>query len=108
MEGLVRSESTFRRSGSSGLVWDDKFLSGELKPVQTKEGGDQDSDNKDKGKEEQQRQAYKTVEVTPTVDPPSPKVSAGCGICFGKSKPAKKTAITTHKRSKPSGGHRKS
>lgn len=106
MEGLVRSESTFRRSGSSGLVWDDKFLSGELKPVQTKGGGDQDSsDNKDKT--EQQRQAYKTVEVTPTVDPPSPKVSAGCGICFGKSKPAKKTT-TTQKRSKPSGGHRKS
>ncbi|KAL1816065.1 hypothetical protein DCAR_0520433 [Daucus carota subsp. sativus] len=109
MEGLVRSESTFRRSGSSGLVWDDKFLSGELKPVQTKEGGDQDSDTKDnKGKEEQQRQAYKTVEVTPTVDPPSPKVSAGCGICFGKSKPAKKTATAAAaKRSKPS-GHRKS
>ncbi|KAL8149714.1 MAPK kinase substrate protein At1g80180-like [Apium graveolens] len=108
MEGLVRSESTFRRSGSSGLVWDDKFLSGELKPVQTKEGGDQDSSDNNKDKTEQPKQAYKTVEVTPTVDPPSPKVSAGCGICFGKSKPAKKSAATAHKRFKPAGGHRKS
>ncbi|GKA53695.1 hypothetical protein Tco_0259122, partial [Tanacetum coccineum] len=27
MEALPRSEISFRRSGSSGLVWDDKLLS---------------------------------------------------------------------------------
>ncbi|KAK4761024.1 hypothetical protein SAY87_005917 [Trapa incisa] len=30
MEGLQRSTISFRRQGSSGLVWDNKFLSGEL------------------------------------------------------------------------------
>ena len=29
MEGLQRSSSTFRRSGSSGLVWDERFLTEE-------------------------------------------------------------------------------
>lgn len=34
MAGLQRSSGTFRRSGSSGLVWewDDKHLSGEIRP----------------------------------------------------------------------------
>ncbi|BAF18111.1 hypothetical protein OsI_20837 [Oryza sativa Indica Group] len=32
MAGLQRSSETFRRSGSSGLVWDDRHLSGEIKP----------------------------------------------------------------------------
>ena len=32
MAGLQRSSETFRRSGSSGLVWDDKKSSGEIKP----------------------------------------------------------------------------
>lgn len=105
MAALPRSEVSFRRSGSSGLVWDDKYLSGELKPIQTKEGedaADNHKPNKDHDQSKDQRQqAYRTVEITPTIDPPSPKVSAGCGICFGKAKPEKKT----HKR-KP--GHRKS
>nr|XP_016504153.1 PREDICTED: uncharacterized protein At1g15400-like [Nicotiana tabacum] len=30
MAGLQRSAVSFRRQGSSGLIWDDKFLSGEL------------------------------------------------------------------------------
>ncbi|XP_073146893.1 MAPK kinase substrate protein At1g80180-like [Henckelia pumila] len=30
MAGLQRSEVSFRRQGSSGLVWDDKIVSGEL------------------------------------------------------------------------------
>ncbi|KAI5660517.1 hypothetical protein M9H77_29310 [Catharanthus roseus] len=33
MAGLQRSAVSFRRQGSSGLVWDDKFLSGELNQV---------------------------------------------------------------------------
>ncbi|PWA68020.1 hypothetical protein CTI12_AA313640 [Artemisia annua] len=80
MAGLPRSEMSFRRSGSSGLVWDDKLLSGELKPKEEDE----------KVKKEPQRsepKPYRTMEVAPTIDPPSPKVS-GCGaICsmFGNS-----------------------
>ncbi|KAI4387064.1 hypothetical protein MLD38_004925 [Melastoma candidum] len=38
MAGLQRSAISFRRQGSSGLVWDDRFLSGELNQV--KQGGD--------------------------------------------------------------------
>ncbi|KAL4571515.1 hypothetical protein LXL04_018275 [Taraxacum kok-saghyz] len=81
MEALPRSEVSFRRSGSSGLVWDDKLLSGELKPVKTKEEEEKEQ------KEQQQRsepKPYKSVEVEPTIDPPSPKVSGCCGI-FGKT-----------------------
>ncbi|KAL7590249.1 uncharacterized protein At1g15400-like [Lactuca sativa] len=85
MEALPRSEVSFRRSGSSGLVWDDKLLSGELKPVKTKE-------EEEREKTEQQQRAepkpYKSVEVEPTIDPPSPKVSGCCAIF---SKPAKST-----------------
>ncbi|KAI6671980.1 hypothetical protein NL676_006865 [Syzygium grande] len=33
MGGLKRSEVSFRRQGSSGLVWDDRFLSGELNKI---------------------------------------------------------------------------
>ncbi|KAK1434695.1 hypothetical protein QVD17_00444 [Tagetes erecta] len=84
MEALPRSEISFRRSGSSGLVWDDKLLSGELKQVKPK-------DEQDKEKTEQHRsepRPYKSVEVESTIDPPSPKVSGCCAI-FGK--PVKST-----------------
>lgn len=93
MAALPRSEVSFRRSGSSGLVWDDKYLSGELKPVNTKEGGAGGDHNKVKD-EQKQKQAYRTVDIAPAmVDPPSPKLS-GCGVCFGK--PTKNTHKPTH------------
>ncbi|KAA8535074.1 hypothetical protein F0562_030077 [Nyssa sinensis] len=80
MDGLQRSEISFRRQGSSGLVWDDKFLSGELKQIRPK----QEEEEKDKAAESREH-TYRTVKVEPTIDPPSPKIS-GCGICgmFGK------------------------
>lgn len=37
MAGLQRSEVSFRRQGSSGLVWDDRFLSGELNKLNPKD-----------------------------------------------------------------------
>ncbi|XP_071699203.1 uncharacterized protein At1g15400-like [Rutidosis leptorrhynchoides] len=89
MEALPRSEISFRRSGSSGLVWDDKLLSGELKPVKPTD--------EEREKTEQQRsepKPYKSVEVESTIDPPSPKVSGCCAI-FGK--PVKATNNTTQK-----------
>ncbi|KAK9059444.1 hypothetical protein SSX86_020146 [Deinandra increscens subsp. villosa] len=94
MEGLARSEISFRRSGSSGLVWDDKLLSGELKPMKPK-------DEEDIEKKEQHRsepKPYKSVEVESTVDPPSPKVSGCCAI-FGK--PVKTTNIPNKHKTKP-------
>ncbi|CAI9100183.1 OLC1v1037124C1 [Oldenlandia corymbosa var. corymbosa] len=103
MAGLQRSEMSFRRQGSSGLVWDDKFLSGELKKINT--GTD---DNKDTDQQEDNRKAatkssaYKTVNVAPSYDPPSPRVSGCCGM-FGK--PASSSSSKTQKR-KPAGRRR--
>ncbi|XP_045830700.1 MAPK kinase substrate protein At1g80180-like [Trifolium pratense] len=92
MASLPRSEVSFRRSGSSGLVWDDKFLSGELNKI-----NQQQKQKKNNSKELQVRttmqrtrstgsgQGYRTGKVSPAIEPPSPKVSA-CGFCspFGK------------------------
>ncbi|KAD3067880.1 hypothetical protein E3N88_35760 [Mikania micrantha] len=69
MEALPRSEISFRRSGSSGLVWDDKLLSGELKPVKPK-----DEDETEQHRSEPK--PYKSVEVESAIDPPSPKISS--------------------------------
>ncbi|KAK4765490.1 hypothetical protein SAY86_026580 [Trapa natans] len=109
MEGLQRSTISFRRQGSSGLVWDDKFLSGELTRLNTEaeEATDRPKDPEAGGQElprditgdnpppafetaaaplERNRSTgggggrYRTERVTPTMDPPSPKVSA-CGFC---------------------------
>ncbi|XP_076944338.1 uncharacterized protein At1g15400-like [Bidens hawaiensis] len=98
MEALPRSEISFRRSGSSGLVWDDKLLSGELKPVKPKE----DADDKEREKTEHHKpepKPYKAVEVESNIDPPSPKVS-GCCALFGKPVKANnkhKSKPTNHK-----------
>lgn len=121
MAGLQRSEISFRRQGSSGLVWDDKFLAGALNQVKQEEeerkeeGGGGGREGKQPPSQspppitlmERSRstnggggQAYKTVQVAPAIDPPSPKVS-GCGLCAAFGKPAK-----SHHRRKP--GKRKS
>ncbi|GMN60894.1 hypothetical protein TIFTF001_029985 [Ficus carica] len=92
MAELVRSEISFRRQGSSGLVWDDKLIAAELlgqsKPSNNIQ--DQGDAREPRGTLERSRSSgsrpYRTVKVpSPTVDPPSPKV-AGCGLCgiFGK------------------------
>lgn len=106
MEGLQRSEVSFRRQGSSGLVWDDKFLSGELKKISTK--AEDTTTKESKPSYHQQHDgaaaaAYRTVNVEPAAEPPSPRVS-GCGVCgvFGK-KPAAKSQKRKH-----AAGHRKS
>ena len=87
MAGLQRSSETFRRSGSSGTVWEDKHrpASGELaKPA----GATQAAAAR------QQRRSgssghggYRAGHVQPALDPPSPRVAA-CGFCgiFGKDK----------------------
>ncbi|XP_020231562.1 MAPK kinase substrate protein At1g80180 [Cajanus cajan] len=87
MSELQRSVTSFRRQGSSGLVWDDKFISGlQKEQANEKEGS--------VGGLERSRSAgarpYRTVNVAvaaPSVDPPSPKLStfAFCGL-FRKSK----------------------
>ncbi|GMI91860.1 MAPK SUBSTRATES IN THE STOMATAL LINEAGE 1 [Hibiscus trionum] len=112
MAGLQRSEVSFRRQGSSGFVWDDRFLSealkqeGETKQLQQDGQGQlQDSSNPEKidavrptrnlgsidtverSRSNGERRSYRTGKVSPgpAIEPPSPKVSA-CGFCsaFGK------------------------
>ncbi|GMY34000.1 MAPK kinase substrate protein At1g80180-like [Fagus crenata] len=122
MAGLQRSAISFRRQGSSGLVWDDRLVSGELNQVNQKEDqeqgqqGQQEQDNKLDIKEvnnkassitvgstntiERSRsnggaRGYRTGKVSPAIEPPSPKVSA-CGFCRAFGNPEKKGQRTKH------------
>ncbi|THU60755.1 hypothetical protein C4D60_Mb07t16090 [Musa balbisiana] len=94
MAGLQRSVQTFRRSGSSGMVWHERFLSEEKEEG----GGRGESEFRDLGHSQSVgssgttehrridgRQAFRAGAVPPAVDPPSPDVS-GCLLCgiFGK------------------------
>ncbi|KAL4302691.1 hypothetical protein GQ457_10G003220 [Hibiscus cannabinus] len=83
--GLQRSTTSFRRQGSSGLIWEDKLVSGDLN--QMKLNNHRSRSNGGDGK------TYPTTtkEPPPSFDPPSPKVS-GCGLCgvFSKPEAAKK------------------
>uniref|UniRef100_A0A7C9DVC4 MAPK kinase substrate protein n=1 Tax=Opuntia streptacantha TaxID=393608 RepID=A0A7C9DVC4_OPUST len=96
MEGLQRSAISFRRQGSSGLVWDDKLLSGELnKPNDDHQDEAGPSDQKAELRRSKSdggtRRNYRTVKVEQAEDPPSPRLS-GCGFCSVFGKPASKTA----------------
>ena len=42
MAGLQRSAVSFRRQGSSGFVWDDRFLSEELNKVKEDQNNNND------------------------------------------------------------------
>ena len=114
MAGLQRSALTFRRSGSSGLVWDERFLTEEaaagrqLQPelrhsrsvgsvAMLRRGGAADRDDKKRKllalakpnhKDHHQKQEellvpgtgtpFRTRDVAPAAEPPSPRVPAGC------------------------------
>ncbi|KAK4802877.1 hypothetical protein SAY86_001080 [Trapa natans] len=89
MEGLPRSAVSFRRQGSSGLVWDDKFLSGELNKINQK---DQQPEHKVEDGDAKVKPistvGYKAGKGAAGVeDPPSPRVSA-CGFCSAFKKPS--------------------
>ncbi|KAJ9179062.1 hypothetical protein P3X46_010886 [Hevea brasiliensis] len=112
MAGLQRSDVSFRRQGSSGIVWDDKFLSGELNRVanlkqereheqerelQEKLDINQEKDVKpssgsittiERSRSNGGQRSYRTGKVSPAIEPPSPRVSA-CGFCGAFGKPAK-------------------
>ncbi|XP_040380360.1 MAPK kinase substrate protein At1g80180-like [Oryza brachyantha] len=80
MAGLQRSRETFRRSGSSGLVWDDRHLSGEIKPA----GGDGTAAaaaRVERSRSSGHGGGYRAAgRVQPALDPPSPRVAV-CGFC---------------------------
>ncbi|KAE8736085.1 hypothetical protein F3Y22_tig00000170pilonHSYRG00012 [Hibiscus syriacus] len=90
MEGLQRSTTSFRRQGSSGLVWDNKAVSGDLN--QMTENKESSRGRRSRSDEGSGGHTYRTTKAaTPSVDPPSPKLS-GCGFCgvFGKPDAVKK------------------
>ncbi|KAL5575608.1 hypothetical protein UlMin_017376 [Ulmus minor] len=118
MAGLQRSAVSFRRQGSSGLVWDDKLVSEELNKMSKEEQeqgqgtqqGEEDDQREKPGPEIKEVKArpisidrsrsngggrgYRTGRVSPAIEPPSPKVSA-CGFCSAFGKPASKTRRTS-------------
>ncbi|KAG0461248.1 hypothetical protein HPP92_021545 [Vanilla planifolia] len=108
MLGLQRSTETFRRSGSSGLVWEDRHLPAEMN-ASSKPGGWKGEDSNVVLRQSQSAgtigmmrrsrsgsggggggrlgggggaKSYRTDQVEPAMDPPSPKVSC-CGF-FGE------------------------
>jgi hypothetical protein len=108
MEGLQRSAVSFRRQGSSGFVWDDKFLQEEFNKLNQNQNQNQNNNqeqDKDEIKEMNRDElpqigsintvqrsrsngggrGYRTGKVSPAIEPPSPRISA-CGFCgaFGK------------------------
>ncbi|KAL6840513.1 hypothetical protein ACP4OV_030323 [Aristida adscensionis] len=85
MAGLQRSSETFRRSGSSGTVWEDKYqsASGELaRPAAQAKAAARQQRGGSSG-----HGGYRAGRVAQPAppDPPSPRVAA-CGFCslFGK------------------------
>ncbi|XP_062157490.1 uncharacterized protein At1g15400-like [Alnus glutinosa] len=112
MAGLQRSAVSFRRQGSSGFVWDDRFLTEEInkanKKLEDKEEGRKEQELEkldvtevkaprtdgititiDRSRSNGGGRGYRTGKVSPAIEPPSPKVSA-CGFCSAFGKPAKK------------------
>nr|GMC68821.1 MAPK kinase substrate protein At1g80180 [Ipomoea batatas] len=131
MAGLQRSAVSFRRQGSSGLVWDDKFLASlvnqkeetltdQLPDSQLKQAGEQSKEqqpaaaapaepivsSRNAGSIQRSRsngggRGFRTGKVSPAIEPQSPKVSA-CGLCGPFAKQEK-----GRRRSKIPGGKRK-
>ncbi|KAI3982033.1 hypothetical protein MKX01_018939 [Papaver californicum] len=129
MEGLQRSAISFRRQGSSGLVWEDRFISGELNKKEEKQKQGEGEEGavefrelrssksvgsiggrrlmqRSRSKQEDRTRSSTTGKVSsPVLDPPSPKLS-GCGFCAGFGGAAKKP-FANH-RSNDKKGKRKS
>ncbi|KAM7266026.1 hypothetical protein ACFE04_003709 [Oxalis oulophora] len=101
MDGFSRSTTSFRRQGSSGLVWDDKFLQNEIRKVEEERSSGISSSNTATAANTDMPSSsstttsngglkvntYRTTKVSqPSMEPPSPKVS-GCGFCNAFAKP---------------------
>lgn len=103
MAGLQRSEVSFRRQGSSGLVWDDKFFSGDfgqVEPVKELQEATKEAESREPNRPQSStgnmrrsrshnvgEHSFWTAKVpAAAVDPPSPKVP-GCGLCSIPRKP---------------------
>ncbi|XP_058112959.1 MAPK kinase substrate protein At1g80180-like [Magnolia sinica] len=111
MAGLQRSSVSFRRQGSSGLIWEDRLLSGDLNQMKKRqeeaEGGVEYRELRTSqsvgsiGLTGRSRsgggRAWGAAKVSPAIEPPSPKVS-GCGFCgmLGRSASTKQPKSRKH------------
>ncbi|KAF8084266.1 hypothetical protein N665_0727s0033 [Sinapis alba] len=88
---LQRSTASFRRQGSSGLIWNDRFLSGEIRNNDERKE-ERRNDHRDgsmaattgtmkRSASDGGRSHGGRLEISQTLDPPSPEISAGCGLC---------------------------
>ncbi|XP_066316105.1 uncharacterized protein At1g15400-like [Miscanthus floridulus] len=117
MAGLQRSSQTFRRSGSSGLVWDERLMSHDGNQREPEDAAMESKELRHsrsvgsvglglqlqrRRNDESSSQGFRTRRVAPALDPPSPKVP-GCIFCgifrkAGASRPSKPRSSTyTHK-----------
>ncbi|GMI95135.1 MAPK SUBSTRATES IN THE STOMATAL LINEAGE 1 [Hibiscus trionum] len=90
--GLQRSTTSFRRQGSSGLIWDDKFLSEDLNQMSIN-----NRRSRSNGGDGNMYRTTMKAQPPPSFDPPSPKVS-GCGLCGGFGKPGAAKKRRSNKR----------
>lgn len=101
MAGLQRSVTTFRRSGSSGVVWDERFFSGDLSRMRKEEAAAEFSElrhSKSMASSIRRttarsgstggRHAFRASFVSPGIDPPSPRFIC-CGF-LGTSRSAQR------------------
>ncbi|EOA35888.1 hypothetical protein CARUB_v10021145mg [Capsella rubella] len=122
MAGLQRSTISFRRQGSSGIVWDDRLIAELSQQANNQKKGDTHPQVDGQAASELQEQITakpiageglvpersrsngggggairhhrNTGRVSPAVDPPSPRLSAfGCCPAFGK-KPSQRKRPT--------------
>ncbi|KAK2646010.1 hypothetical protein Ddye_021205 [Dipteronia dyeriana] len=84
MDGLQRSTTSFRRQGSSGLIWDDK-LNNQVKHKELADDDDHQHHKRLPSKINRGGECMCRTDkaLPPTMDPPSPKVS-GCCALFAK------------------------
>ncbi|KAG6422215.1 hypothetical protein SASPL_118780 [Salvia splendens] len=112
MESLQRSAISFRRQGSSGYVWDDKFLADQFNKVANERKEESSTSATRENKEDpipiataakksppppaglvidrsrsNGGRGFRTGKVSPAVEPPSPRVSAfGCCGALGTAR----------------------
>ncbi|CAK8560076.1 unnamed protein product [Lathyrus sativus] len=116
MEALQRSAVSFRRQGSSGFVWDDRFLQEEINKINKNNQSNNQDQEKDEIKEMNRDEppqlgsintvqrsrsngggrGFRTGKVSPAIEPPSPRISA-CGFCGAFGKVGEKTKPPKHR-----------
>ncbi|XP_074576803.1 MAPK kinase substrate protein At1g80180-like [Curcuma longa] len=102
-EQLQRSVTTFRRSGSSGLVWDERLIfsdhrdpdkeeadvAGELRNSRRASSVGMMARSRSAGSGGRQGLPFRAAVVQPSMDPPSPELPRCCGLIFTKRRSAK-------------------